>query len=71
MFFNFIKSDIAYFKSSNNVDKSKINEQLKVGSPLGRWLPWNQCQTYAWHVIENARTAPAPDPFDKNVYPAP
>ena len=38
-----------------NVDENKVNEQLKEGRELGIWKPWNQCQTFAQGVIDNAR----------------
>jgi len=45
-----------------NVDEEKVNQQLKLGRHLGRWTPWNQCQTFAQDVIYNAR------PFGYNNY---
>ena len=37
------------------VDENKVNQQLQIGQPLGRWLPWNQCQSFASRVLNNAR----------------
>jgi len=38
-----------------NVDENKVNAQLEEGRKLGIWKPWNQCQTFAQDVIDNAR----------------
>jgi len=38
-----------------NVDEQKVNELLKLEKPLGRWWPWNQCQTFVKDVIEKSK----------------
>ncbi len=43
-------------KEVPNVDEAKVNDQLKIGEPLGNWLPWNQCQSFASEVLNNAST---------------
>jgi thiamine monophosphate kinase len=45
-------------KKVENVDEAKVNAQLKLGSPLGRWGPTNQCQSFAASVLMNASTLP-------------
>jgi uncharacterized protein RhaS with RHS repeats len=45
-------------KKVDNVDENKVNEQLKIGRPLGRWGPSNQCQSFAAEVLRNASTLP-------------
>ena len=37
-----------------NVDEGKVNEQLKNYRPLGKRTPWNQCQSFASDVLDNA-----------------
>lgn len=46
-----------------NVDEQKVNNLLKLGRPLGRWWPTNQCHSFARGVLEHARTTPP------NLYP--
>jgi hypothetical protein len=43
-----------------NVDEAKVNEQLKIGRPIGRWGPSNQCQSFAAEVLRNASILPPP-----------
>lgn len=38
-----------------NVNEKKVNAQLKIGTPLGRWGPTNQCQSFVRSVLDNAR----------------
>jgi len=45
-------------KEVPNVDEKKVNDQLKIGRPLGRWTPSNQCQSFARGVLNNARYSP-------------
>jgi hypothetical protein len=45
-------------KEVPNVDEKKVNDQLKIGRPLGRWTPGNQCQSFANGVLTNARNSP-------------
>jgi hypothetical protein len=33
-----------------------VNEQLRIGRPIGNWTPTNQCQSFASDVLNNART---------------
>lgn len=40
----------------DNVDEAKVNAQLKIGRPLGRWGPTNQCQSFAARTLWNAST---------------
>ena len=40
----------------SNVDENLVNDQLQLGRPLGRWSPWNQCQSFVADVLRNART---------------
>ncbi|WP_221795150.1 RHS repeat-associated core domain-containing protein [Oceanobacter mangrovi] len=40
----------------SDVDENKVNEQLELGRPLGRWWPWNQCQSFASDVLRNSST---------------
>jgi hypothetical protein len=46
----------------SDVDEKKVNEQLKIGRPLGRWTPTNQCQSFTSQVLRNASTVPLPGP---------
>ena len=41
-----------------NVDEDKVNKQLKNFKPLGTWTPWNQCQSFASDVLNNAGRTP-------------
>jgi RHS repeat-associated protein len=47
-------------KKVENVDEQKVNDQLKIGKPLGRWSPTNQCQSFVREVLNNASTLPPP-----------
>jgi RHS repeat-associated protein len=38
------------------VDENKVNAQLQIGRPLGRWGPTNQCQSFVQDVLDNSRT---------------
>lgn len=40
----------------NNIDENIVDERIAPGQPLGRWSPWNQCQSFARDVINDART---------------
>lgn len=42
------------------VNESKVNAQLQIGRPLGRWGPTNQCQSFVQDVLDNARTPGGP-----------
>jgi len=39
-----------------NVNEKKVNDQLKLGRPLGVWTSTNQCQSFAKSVINSAKT---------------
>ena len=41
-----------------NINEAKVNDQLRIGRPLGRWYPTNQCQSFARSVLQNARNTP-------------
>jgi hypothetical protein len=38
----------------SDADEEKVNKQLEKFRPLGTWTPWNQCQTFASDVLDNA-----------------
>jgi RHS repeat-associated protein len=38
------------------VDEDCVNKSLGVGTPLGRWSPWNQCNSFANGVLEKCST---------------
>ena len=42
------------------VDENKVNAQLRINRPLGRWGPTNQCQSFVHDVLDNARTPGGP-----------
>jgi hypothetical protein len=47
----------------DGVDEKKVNNALKIGRPLGRWGPTNQCQTFARETLLDAGwKPPAPRP---------
>jgi RHS repeat-associated protein len=52
------KEQGASCKEVPNVDEKKVNDQLKIGRPLGRWTPGNQCQSFAKGVLNSARNSP-------------
>ncbi len=41
-----------------NVDEEKVNKQLRIGRPLGRWTPTNQCWSFVDEVLRNATVKP-------------
>ncbi len=46
-----------------NVDADCVNRKLTIGMPLGRFTPpVNQCQSYAYSVINSCRTGPQGQP---------
>lgn len=47
-------------KKVPDVDEQKVNEALKIGRPLGRWGPTNQCQSFARQTLLNASLVPLP-----------
>jgi RHS repeat-associated protein len=61
------KQKLASCEVVKDVDEKKVNDMLKIGRPLGKWGPTNQCQSFARGVLEKARTTP-PDlyPFDQS-----
>jgi len=41
----------------NNVNEQCVNNELQIGKPLGRFLPpLNQCQSFAYGVVNKCRT---------------
>jgi hypothetical protein len=38
----------------DGVDEKKVNDALKIGRPLGRWGPTNQCQSFARQTLLDA-----------------
>jgi hypothetical protein len=46
------------------VDEDCVNKSLKLGTPTGRWWPWNQWNTFANDVLEKCSTCKnkTPDP---------
>ena len=50
-------------KVQKNVDEQCVNAKLKAGQPLGRFVPpFNQCQTFAYGVVNSCRTGPQMSP---------
>ncbi len=45
-------------ETMNNVDEECVNQLLQIGQPLGTWNGFNQCQSFAWHIIVVCRTGP-------------
>lgn len=39
-----------------DADEDKVNQQLQIGKPLGRFSPTNNCQTFVKQVLQNAKT---------------
>ena len=64
------KNPEADCKKVDNVDEKKVNDQLKIGRDLGKWLPGNNCQSFVREVLGNASTAAPPDlaPFDDPMF---
>lgn len=49
----------AYCIKQNNVNEQCVNDELEFGKPLGRFLPpFNQCQSFAYSVLNRCRTGP-------------
>lgn len=47
----------------DNVDENKVNELLELKRPLGKWGPFNHCQSFVETVIEDSSIIPrAPPP---------
>ena len=45
--------------TQRNVDSACVNSQLSIGRSLGRFMPpINQCQSFAYSVINSCRTGP-------------
>jgi RHS repeat-associated protein len=42
-------------KKVEGVDEKAVNDQLQIGQQLGRFTPWNQCQSFVNQVLEKAR----------------
>ena len=48
-------------KPIDNVDEDCVNKQLAIGTPLGRFSTWNNCQTFAQEVFSKcAKKKPSP-----------
>ncbi len=39
-----------------DVDEQCVNNAIRPGQRTGRWMPWNQCQSFAQSVIEKCTT---------------
>ena len=53
------------------VSEKKVNDQLPLHKKLGKWSPWNNCQTFALSVLRNAANDPRFKSRDnKETYPA-
>lgn len=50
------KQEGAFCEKVKAVGDKKVNDQLKVGRPRGRWGPTNQCQSLTREVLDKART---------------
>ncbi|MGH7868492.1 MAG: RHS repeat-associated core domain-containing protein, partial [Candidatus Dormibacteraceae bacterium] len=37
-----------------NIDEKKVDELLRIGRPLGRWTPFNQCHSFVRDTLESA-----------------
>jgi RHS repeat-associated protein len=53
---------LAHCTTLQNVDEQKVNDQLRIGRPLGKWTPSNQCYSFTNQVLENA-TVDRPPPL--------
>lgn len=38
-----------------NVNEKKVNDELRIGRPIGRWGPTNQCQSFVRGVLNRSR----------------
>jgi RHS repeat-associated protein len=44
-----------------DVNEKCVNDELGVGRPLGRWMPWNQCNSFADDVLRRCKNcSPSP-----------
>jgi RHS repeat-associated protein len=41
-----------------NVDEDCVNKLIMPGQALGRWHPFNQCNSFAWYVVTKCRKGP-------------
>jgi RHS repeat-associated protein len=46
-----------------NVDEQCVSNAIRPGQQTGRWMPWNQCQSFAQSVIERCTTNGTNRPF--------
>jgi RHS repeat-associated protein len=46
----------------DNVDEKKVNDLLKIGRPIGKWGPFNQCQSFVEKVIKDSSVVPREPP---------
>jgi RHS repeat-associated protein len=49
----------------NNVDEECVNDLIRPGQPTGSWHPFNQCQSFAYSVINRCRMGPQLEPRTK------
>jgi hypothetical protein len=41
-----------------NVNEQCVNRRIKPGQSTGRWTPYNQCQSFAYSVVNSCRYGP-------------
>jgi RHS repeat-associated protein len=54
----------------DGVDEKKVNDALRIGRPLGRWGPTNQCQSFARQTLIDAGWKQPRPPYISNPLPA-
>jgi RHS repeat-associated protein len=54
----------------DGVDEKKVNDSLRIGRPLGRWGPTNQCQSFARQTLIDAGWKQPRPPYISNPLPA-
>ena len=47
-----------YCLPQRNVSEQCVNKELEIGKPLGRFLPFNQCQSFAYGAVNKCRYGP-------------
>lgn len=53
-------------KKVDGVDENKVNNALKIGRPLGRWGPTNQCQSFVRQTLLDAGWKEPRPPYISN-----
>jgi RHS repeat-associated protein len=53
----------------DGVDEKKVNDALRIGRPLGRWGPTNQCQSFARQTLIDAGWKQPRPPYVPNPLP--